>query len=212
MILNFIFSHLNLFILFLWILFLILVCVRYFHPEWVRNISYNKILLLSIFLSLSYGLFVTWGQYYVWAHGSDITKFLVHSPLSSVVPLPSYLEWLRPLLSYKGGYFTFYVLGRTWLYVFISYFISFVLYLIFRLWMNKRGGFNQDGPKLLLILMISTGWPGVLVLIPLGFVISIILFGLYYFKGQKTVEVEPAFIIASIISVVFGHLILNFFI
>lgn len=208
--LNFIFSNLNTIVLVIWIVFLIIVAIRFFRPTLVRNISYFKLILTALSLNIFYGLFVSWGQYYVWANGSEITKALLNSPLPKEVP---FLEWARPLFSNHLGYFLFYIWGRFWIYILISFLISGILYFLFRFWKSYRGGFSEQGPELLLILMLIVGYPGVLVLIPLGFVFSILLFGFYYFKGNKEdkiLNIEPAFIVATFFTLLFTSAILSF--
>lgn len=204
MILNFIFSYLNAIVLAIWIVFLIIVAIRFFRPAWVKSISYWKFILIAIGLNIFYGLFVTWGQYYVWANGGIVTQTLLNSPLPKQV---SFFEWARPLFENHLGYFLFYIWGRFWLYIFISFLISGILYFLFRVWKSYRGSFTEQGPELLLVLMLISGYPGILILIPLGFIFSILLFGFYYFKGDKVVNIEPAFIVATLFALFFPYVI-----
>ena len=211
MILNFIFSHLNAIALFIWIVFAVIVGIRYFKPSWLKYISYNKLIVITIILNILYMLFVTWGLYHVWSTGSEISKFLLKSPLSQNVPLPSFLEWTRSMFNHDYGYFLFYVLGRFWFYALISFVISGLLYILFKIWESKRGGFDVDGPKLMLVLMLLVGWPGILVFIPVGFIFAVLLLIFNFIRGRKTVEIEPSFIAASFITLLFSKIILNFF-
>ncbi|MEI6580674.1 MAG: hypothetical protein WCO07_00710 [bacterium] len=208
--LNFIFSNLNTIVLVIWILFLIIVAIRFFRPAWVRNISFLKLIIVSFVINLLYGAFVTWGQYYVWATVGDFTRVFVNSPLPKQVPMPQLLEWTRPFFENNFGYFLYYVLGRVWLYVFISFLVSVILYFLFKIWKSYRGNFTEYGPELILILMLIVGWPGVIIFIPLGFLFSIILSFVYYLKGKKVTEIEPAFIVAALFTLIFGKIILNF--
>jgi hypothetical protein len=59
--------------------------------------------------------------------------------------------------------------------------------------------------------MLISGFPGNLILIPLGFACAIFLYSFFYFKkGKKNVNIEPAFIIATFLTLLFGHIILGF--
>lgn len=216
MILNFIFSNLNVIVLSVWIVFLILVAVRYFKPRWVRNISYLKLFFITLGISIFYGLFVSWGQYYVWQSGSEMTKMLVKLPLPPQAPLPNLLEWVRPFFENSFGYFLYYILGRVWLNIFISFLVSGVLYLIFKVWNRYRGSFLEEGPLLLLILMLISGFPGVLVSISLGFILAILLFGFHYLKSYikkvpiSNVVIEPVFFLSVLLSLLFTNIILSY--
>ncbi len=196
MILNFIFSNLNAIVLGVWILFLIIVAIRYFQPTWIKsnnkflskiftglkNISFLKLILIALGLNIFYGLFVSWGQYYVWSTASEVTKFLLTSPLPVEITFPSYLEWTRPLFNNNLGYFLFYIWGRVWLNIFILFTFSGLMYFVFRTWKFYRGGFLEKGPELMLVLMLISGWMGVLVSLSLGFIFAILFFAFYYLK------------------------------
>jgi hypothetical protein len=211
MILNFIFSNLNLIVLCIWVLFLTIVIIRFFRPLWVKNVSFSMLVIIAFFLNIFYGLFITWGQYYVWATGNIVSKTFVNSSLPKEVPFSSILEWARPLFENNLGYFLYYVLGRFWLYIFILFFISIFLYFILKFWNKYRGGFSPDGPLLILILMLIAGWPGILVLIPLSFIFSIFYIIFNLLKGRNSTNIEPAFIIATPIALILGKFILGFF-
>lgn len=211
MILNFIFSHLNTIALGVWVAFLVVIAIRFFRPAWLRNISYSKLILIAIGLNIFYGLFVSWGQYHVWASANDFTRSLVNLPLPKEVPMSYLFEWTRPLFQNHLGYFLYYILGRVWLNIFVSFLISGAVYLLFRVWNSYRGGFIEKGPELLLILMLISGFPDIMILIPLGFIFAILLFTFYYFKnGHKNVEIEPAFIFATLFALLFTNIILSY--
>jgi hypothetical protein len=196
MILNFIFSNLDAIVMYIWIIFLAIVACRYFQPLWVnstnkyllkiinvvKNISFSKLVIIALGLNIFYGLFVTWGQYYTWSTISDMTRFFLTTPLSAQVPFPSYLEWIRPIFENNHGYFMFYVWGRVWMNIFILFSFSGVLYLIFRTWKSYRGGFLDYGPELMLILMLISGWMGVIVSLSVGFIFAVLMFVFYYLK------------------------------
>lgn len=210
MILKFIFSNLNAIIFSIWFLLLVVVALRLFKPAWVKNISYSKLIFIAIGLVVFYGLFITWGQYYVWLKSSDFTRALVTLPLPDGVPFPSYLEWTRVFFAGNHGYFIFYVFGRIWLNIIISLAISGFLYFLFRVWSHYKGSFMENGPELILVLTLISGFPNVLVTVVLGFVISIFLFAFKYFKGDRDVKIEPAFVVAAFLSLFFANVILSY--
>ncbi len=211
MILNFIFFHLNAIVLAIWVFFLIIVANRFFIKSWVKNISLKKLAVIAVVLNITYGAFITWAQYYVWATGSAFSKSFINSPLPKEVPLSSVLEWTRSLFENKLGYFSYYVLGRFWLYIFILFAISFILYFLLKIWKKYRGGFRDDGPLLILILMLISGWPGILVFIPLGFIGSVLYLIISILMGRRVVEIEPVFIFVALIALVYGRLIIGLF-
>lgn len=207
--LNFVFSNLNAIVLGIWIIFLIILAIRFFRPAWVKNISFLKLVFIAIGLNIFYGLFVSWGQYYVWSHGNFITKDLLTLPLPKTTPL--LMEWIRPLYEHHWGYFLHYVIGRVWTNILVSFLISGAFYLLFKFWNFYRGGFLEQGPELLLALMLVSGFPDVMVLVPLGFIFTILLFTFYYFKkGHKIVDIEPAFIFATLFALLFTNIILAY--
>ncbi len=185
MILNYIFLHLNAIILITWLALLLIVFIRFTKGSWVKNISYKKLVIITFCLNIFYAVFITWGQYYVWATGNIVSKTFVNSPLPKEVPFPYFLEWVRPLFENYLGYFMYYVLGRFWLYIFLLFIISVALYFLLKLWGKYRGGFTEDGPLLILILMLISGWPGVLLFVPLGFIFSILYLLFSYILGKK---------------------------
>lgn len=221
--LNFIFSNLNVIVLGIWILFLLIVAVRFFRPVWLnsrisflskivqslKDISYKKLIIAVISLNIIYSIFVTWGQYHIWATAADFTKMFVNLPLPKEVPMPIFLEWTRPLFAHSFGFFLYYILGRVWLNTLVLFLTSIALYFILKAWKSFRGNFLENGPELFFILMLIVGWPGVVIFIPIGFIVSLLFFSFYFFKGQNSVEIEPAFIVASFIVLVFGKIIFS---
>lgn len=207
---TFIFSNLNAIILGVWILFLLIIAVRVFKPSWTKNISYSKLFFIALGLIIFYGLFVTWGQYYVWLKSGEMTRMLLNLSLPEQVPFPKYLEWARIFFSGSHGYFLFYVFGRIWLNILISFVVSGALYFIFKIWNYYKGSFSENGPELLLTLMLISGFPGILVTIFLGFVFSVIVFLIYFMKGIREVKIEKYFIFSTLISLLFTNIILSY--
>lgn len=201
--------HFNAINLSVWVLFLFVVTLRYFRPAWVKNISYKTLLFIAIGLNILYGAFLTWGQYYVWSLISDVSRSLLTLPLHAQVPFASYLEWTRFIFNGNHGYFMFYVFGRFWLNIIISFVVAVVLYFIFKVWKLYKGGFQEKGPLFILILMLISGFPGVLVTVALGLVFSIIFLVVSYYRGNRKINIEPIFILTTLISLFFTNIILS---
>lgn len=210
MILNFIFLNLNAITLSIWIIFLVFVSVRFFKPSLVKDISYRKIILITVIIYLSYGLFVSWGQYYVWANGGELTKNFINLPLSNDVPMSSVFEWTRPLFENNFGFFLYYILGRVWLDIFLTFIISSIFYGVFVAWNSYRKSFSDNGPELFLVLMLISGWPGLFVTIILGFIFSILFFIVYFFQKKKKLIIEPIFIFTTFFALLFTNIILHY--
>lgn len=208
--LYFVFSHLNMIMFSVWLLFLLVVAFRFFKPTvYLQKISYAKLAFTAFSVRILFALFISWGQYYVWSIASDVTKTLLRSPLDMSVPFTSYLEWTRFLFRGHLGYFLYYAWGHFWLNIILLLLVSGAVYLLFSLWEKHRGGFGEQGPLLIFSLMMSIGFPEVLVLVVLGFVCA--LSGFIYMamkRGSLSVQIEPFFIIAAFISLFFAHTIM----
>ncbi len=213
--LNFIFSNLNIIVLVVWVVFFAVVVLRFMrpvvasngltrhNPAGLKNISYSMLVGIAIGLHIFYGAFVTWGQYHVWATSSEFTQTFVTSPLPNEVPL-GILEGLRGAFDQPLGYFTYYVFGRIWLDIIILFALSGFFYSILKIWSFYRGGFLPHGTEILLVLMLISGYPGILILVPLGFVLAFASFGIARFRrtsGVKQIYLEPSFIIATPIAI-----------
>lgn len=192
-----------------WIVLLIIIGLKYFRPVWFNNISYRKLFFVTIGIHILYGLFITWGQYYVWLNGSEMTRILLNLPLPPETPFPDIFNWIRPFFDNNYGYFLYYVLGRFWLNIFISFALSGLLYLIFKIWAKYKGGFQENGPMIILILMLISGYPNILVNITLGFIFSLAHLVISSLKGRKNVNIEPIFIFSTLISLLFTNIILK---
>ena len=197
-----------------WIAATILLAVRFMRPNLVKNISYGWILFAVIMVHVLYGVFVTWGQYHLWATTTDprVTYFL-SAPLAHEAPLPSVLEWSRSFFEKPLGYFWYYSFGRIWLNIIMLFIVSLFFYTIFKLWSIYRGGFIVDGPEIILTTLLIAGYPGVLVLVPLSFILAFAYFGVSYLKnrelGIQPMYIEPSFIVVAPIALIFGSTILR---
>jgi hypothetical protein len=191
-----------------WAIFLVIVTIRFFRPEWMANISFAKLAIFAIGIHLLYGLFVTWGQHHVWAYGTDVTKALLSLPLPKQVPI---YEWIRPLFTRNGGYFAFYAWSHYWLDITLTLVLSGVLWQIFKVWASRRGNFLDDGPDLLLVLMLVAGsisFRGIILLLALGFAAALLSFGYAYYKKERVVLIEPAFIVATYLTLALARTLL----
>ncbi len=243
---NFIFSNLNIIELVVWAALFIVVVLRFMRrgvapngltrhdPAGSKNISFSVLIAFVIGLHIFYGAFVTWGQYYVWNTSGEYTKTFISAPLPEEVPLGIF-EGLRANLEQPLGYFSYYVFGRIWLDIIILFALAGFFYSILKIWSLYRGGFLPHGPEILLVLMLISGYPGILILVPLGFTLAFASFGISYavklYKEIKLprpytiptfsssvreavsvvkcspVYLEPSFLIATPIALLFGGII-----
>ncbi len=211
MALNFIFAHLNAIMLAVWVIFFTIVVVRFLRPTLLPRVSFGILAMAAIGVHLFFALFITWGQYHVWATGSDFTRVFLSAPLSSEVPLPSLFEWMRGYFEQPLGYFAYYAIGRFFLKVFLLFIISGFFYLLFKVWDKYRRVFIPDGAELLLALMLISGWPGILVLIPLGLLFSVISFVFPPSLGAWRFSIERMFLVATPIALLFAISIFAYF-
>lgn len=195
--LNFIFAHLNAIALGMWAVFFCVVLVRSMCPLWVKNISYKRLILSAVALHVFYAVFVTWGQYHVWALGSDFTRSLLALPLPVEAPLPGIFEWTRAYFDQPLGYFAYYAFGRFFLNTLVLFAVALLLYVVFRIWDKRRGGFGEHGPEILFVLMLISGWPGMIVLILFGFMLALTSFALPLISTRNPLSLERAFLIAT---------------
>lgn len=207
---NFIFTNLNVIEIAVWVVFFFVVAVRYFHPFWVRNISYNWLAGIAVGMHILYGIIATCGQYLVWSK-SEFTKVFLSSPLTKEVPFPSYLEFLRPLFDGANGYFAFYSFQHFFLST-IALIIVVGLFLLFLVVRSRTNPINfREGDIMLIVLaMLISGWPGVIVLLPIGLA-SAILFsiGARVFYGIERIPLPPAFLLVAPIALVYAVPILT---
>ncbi|MDD5152391.1 MAG: hypothetical protein PHS95_00090 [Candidatus Pacebacteria bacterium] len=202
--LNFIIINLNVIVLAVWLLFFILVSIRFVRPSLVKNISYSTLLFLAFSLHILYGGFTTWAQYHAWSTGGPETKIFVSAPLPVEAPLPVFLGWTRSYFDQPMGYFAYYVFGHFWLNILILFLVAGFFYSVLKLWDFYRGRFIPKGPEILLILFLVSGWPGVLLLLPIALIFWAIFFVVSFFRGKRRVLLEPAFVIATPIALILG--------
>lgn len=211
MILGFIFAHLNAITLAVWAVFFGIVLVRFLRPHWVKNISYKWLILSATALHLFFATFITWGQYHVWATSNDFTRALLAAPLPVEAPLPAILEWARQYFDGSLGYFAYYAFGRFFFSIVILFVVTGIFYTIFKFWHHRRNNFGAEGPELLCVLMLIAGWPGIIVLGPLGFAVAILFSvgALVFFKKTQT-SLLPAFFVVTPIALIAAKPLLDF--
>ena len=208
---NFIFSNLNTITLVVWLTFFCIVAVRTLRPALVKNFSYGRLVVIAINLHLLYGIVATWGQYRAWATGGDITQALLVAPLSPEVPFPVYLEWARPFFEQQYGYFALYSFQNFFLST-IALFIVTGLFYFFLIARARYRALNfREGDIMLIVLaMLISGWPGVIVLLPIGLASAVLLsLGARIFYGIERIPLPPAFLFAAPFALIFAQQILT---
>ena len=120
------------------------------------NKIYRLLPIVLTFFYVFYASIETIAQYYVWSHDSFSKLFLPpHQNLS---------------------YFLFYSFGRFWLNIILAITASFVFYFLLKFLRKYRERFFKEGEtELGLISALISGWPGIVIFIPLVFVITVIL-------------------------------------
>lgn len=210
MLLNFIFAHLNIIAIGAWMVFFCIVLVRFIRPLWVKNISYKWFIVGAVVFHIFYAIFVTWGQYHIWAISSDFTRALLSAPLPVEAPLPAIFEWARPYFSHSLGYFAYYAFGRFFFNIIVLFTVAGIFYVIFKILHLRQNNNEVQLPELLCVLLLIVGWPGIAVLVPLGFVVAIIfsIGALIFFRKNQT-TLAPAFIVATPITLLGSTTILT---
>lgn len=207
---NILIQYPHIVVLALWFLVSLLALLRYFNYPPIARLSWKMLLLSAIVLHVAYGLFLTWGQYVEW-QSTPFTKTFLTQPLPSTVPLPFFLEWARPLFEHGPGYFAFYALGRFWINILIILGLTGFFAMLLKLRAYYRPWNFKEGEILAISLaLLISGWPGVVVLLPLAFlfavVFSIISSTMY---GISRTYLTPAFLVAAPVALLLGTFILK---
>ena len=167
----------------------------FMRPFWFRKfprLSYTKLIVLAIGLHLFFAMFITWGQYYVW-QSNQFTQIFLSLPLPGEAPLPYLLEWTRRYFEHPFGYFAYYSFGHFWLELINLFTVTGIFYGVLKFWQFYRAGFLSEGPEIILLLSLLVGWPGVLLFIPAGLVLSVLFYVFLYTRGERRVHLEPVF-------------------
>ena len=89
--------------------------------------------------------------------------------------------------------------------------VTGVFYAIFKFWHIRRNNFGEQGPELLCVLMLIAGWPGIVVLGPLGFMVAVLFsVGALLFFKKEQISLFPAFLIATPVALIGSKAILDF--
>ncbi len=170
----------------------------------LRNSNYSKTIKLgflthqkliciwSIFIIL-FNLFLSWLQYYVWSS----------SPLSRLFLPPT-----QPI-----SYFIGYIYIHLWQAVLLSLVVAAVFYGIFRLvrFYNQEA-VSLEEAALISLACLLVGWPKLLILIPLFFLLSIFssIVNLFIFKNKK-IDIFWPLIISLLLALSGGNYLIYFF-
>lgn len=196
----------------LWFLVSVSALLRYARYSFFSRVSWRALVVGAVVLHVVYIMLLTWGQHAQWA-SNPFTQTFLSKPLDPTVPLPFLLEWSRSFLEQPLGYFTFYVFGRFWLNVIILFGLTgfFVTLLLLRAYYRPFNFREGEIAAITLALLIS-GWPGVVVLLPLAFFFAVIfsIISLMLYRVSR-IYLAPAFLVAAPIALVAGPFVLKFF-
>ena len=194
-----------------WFIITVLSLLRYFNYQIFARISWKALLIVAVVLHIGYASLLTWGQYTQW--GSDsITKVFLNQPLPQTVPLTPVLAWARPALEQPLGYFIFYVFGHFWISTILLFGIAGFFGMLLKLRSYYRPWNFKEGEIVVITLaLLVSGWPGVIVLLPLAFVFAIIFSVVSStFYGVSRIYLAPAFLVAAPVALFLGITILKF--
>ena len=185
--------------------------LRYFNISIFARVSWKWLFVFVVVFYFSYGALLSWGQHVRW-EGSEFNRALLKAPLPAEVPLPMFFEWTRAFLQGEGGYFKFYVFGRFLLSSIILFLVTGLFVFVLKLRARYRPiNFAENDISAIAIAVLVSGWPGVIVLIPLGFLCAIIISlvsRIYY--GTPRIYLPPAFLIAAPFALAFAVPILKY--
>ena len=211
---NILLSYPHIIALVMWIIIALVAVARYFKVSVFARASWGWLIAFTIAFHFGYAGLLTWGQYHVWAApGNDFGKSLLSSPLPTETPLPVLLEWVRPYLARPLGYFAFDVFMRFFLNIVILLCLAGLFALLLKLRARYRPiNFAESDISAIVLAVLVSGWPGVIVLIPLGFLCAILIsIGMRVFRGVERIYLPPAFLLVAPIAITWGIPILNYF-
>ncbi len=154
---------------------------------------FKRLAVVTASFYFLYASMETLAQYYVWSRDSFSKLFL-----------PPYQDL---------SYFVFYSFGRFWLNAMLAALAALVFYFFLRMLSRHRGGLFKEGEKELgFIMALVSGWPGIVLFIPLVFVITVILaiVRLVIFKLRTTTLGLP-FIISAATVLLWGSELITLF-
>ncbi len=195
----------------IWLLIVVVALFRYIEFSFFTRVSWKWLVVVAVVLRIGYGATLTWLQYAQW-ESSSFTQTFLTQPLSKEAPLPLLLEWVRPSLEQPLGYFIFYVFGRFWINIIIILGLAGFFAALLKLRAYYRPWNFKEGEILAITLsLLVSGWPGVIVLLPLAFIFAIIFSVISStFYGVSRIYLTPAFLVAAPVALLYGAAILKF--
>jgi hypothetical protein len=170
-----------------------------------------KYLILLLGIEILFSIFLTASQYYAWSQ-SELTKIFLSQPLKGGLPFSTLFNNLGNIFGNNSGYFLFYSFGRFWLSLILT--ISVVLVIAFVFWLTTRlRGVVGLGVSLYWFLcgIVISGWPLLIIYLPLTLIISIIT-GLVYKKRNPAGEIDlgvPSLVALALV-LLFGRILAKY--
>lgn len=210
--LNIFFSQSSIIDLVAWVIVAFVATMRYFKVSIFARVSWRWLVAITVVLHLGYAAFLTWGQYVVWEN-NEFTKIFLAEPLSPDAPLPIIFEWTRPYFERPLGYFAFYSFGRFFSGIIALFVMTGMLVAFLKIRARYRPiNFAENDISAIALAVLIAGWPGVIALIPLGFLCAIFIsLGARILYGIERIYLPPAFLIVAPIALTWGASILEFF-
>ena len=172
---TFLINNANIIMIFVWEFIAIFALLRYFEFSFLKKISWNILIFIATTLNILYPILLSWGQYIVWTY-TEITRVLLVSPLAPNVPLPWFASYLRPYLEQPHGYFVFYIFNHFFLTTIVLLLVVVFLFILLLIWSAyKPLNFKKGDIFAIVLSFLIVGWPGVIVLIPIVFLLLILL-------------------------------------
>lgn len=174
----------------------VILCLMFFlyflkkwsaRQRWIKIINYKSLILAVVFFRIFFALLKTFDQYYVWSQ-NEFAKFL----------LPPY----QPL-----GYFLFYSWGHFWLNAVLSLGAAAIFYLALDLLKKYQPRFfDKRDTQLGLMGGLLTGWPLIIIFVPLFLVIAVLvtIFRQLVLKENLT-PLGGIFLVATFLTIFLGN-------
>lgn len=193
-----------------WVVVSALIVLRYFELSFMKRVPWWSLVVFVVLINILYVVFLGVGQYAMWS-ANEFTRAFLTEPLAGDVPLPWILESFRGWFSGPLGYFSFYVLGRFVWSLLILFGVALLAYALLVIRKHYRpSNFKEGDIGAIVLAVLVSGWPGVIVLIPLGFMIAVFVALIAkIFYGIERTYLPPAFLVAAPIAMVFGTEILK---
>jgi len=209
---NFFLNNFSVIFLAIWCLFALVVIIRFFWPNLVRNISYLWLVVIAFIVHLLYGSILTLLQYFVW-DSAEFTKIFLVVPVASGVPFLELLEWARPFFSGNHGYFALYSIQHFFMSTFVLFFIVGLFTIFFKVYKHYRQDvFIKGDIAVIALSFLIAGYYGAIILVPIALSIAVISAILNLkFEYINPISLPASFLIASPIGLLFAIPILKYF-